>query len=102
MRTRSVDPRPVTPRRMLAGRAVALGGVIAVAAACFGAARSGGSTPAPGATSTVSTAPSQGVPAAELAAARTHIKHVILLIKENRTFDTMFGRFRGADGATTG
>src|SRR5439155_13887060 len=30
------------------------------------------------------------------------IKHVIFLVKENRTFDTYFGRYPGADGATTG
>jgi phospholipase C len=30
--------------------------------------------------------------------ARRHIKHVIFLIKENRSFDTLFGRFPGADG----
>ena len=30
------------------------------------------------------------------------IKHVVYLIEENRTFDTMFGRFPGADGATFG
>jgi phospholipase C len=30
--------------------------------------------------------------------ARGHIKHVIFLIKENRSFDTLFGRFPGADG----
>lgn len=30
--------------------------------------------------------------------ARAHIKHVIFLIKENRSFDTLFGRFPGADG----
>jgi phospholipase C len=32
----------------------------------------------------------------------TPIKHVVFLIKENRTFDNMFGMFPGADGATTG
>jgi phospholipase C len=32
--------------------------------------------------------------------ARTKIKHVVFVIKENRTFDTLFGRFPGADGAT--
>ena len=36
----------------------------------------------------------------ELAGRR--IEHVVYLIKENRTFDHMFGRFPGADGATTG
>ena len=30
------------------------------------------------------------------------IKHVVFLVKENRTFDNYFGRFPGANGATTG
>jgi phospholipase C len=30
------------------------------------------------------------------------IKHVVFIIKENRTFDTFFGRYPGADGTTTG
>jgi len=34
--------------------------------------------------------------------ARQHLKHVVFLIKENRTFDNYFGRFPGADGATRG
>ena len=29
------------------------------------------------------------------------IKHIIFIIKENRTFDSMFGTFPGANGATT-
>ncbi|HEX9718026.1 MAG TPA: alkaline phosphatase family protein [Actinomycetota bacterium] len=33
---------------------------------------------------------------------RWPIKHVVFVIKENRTFDNMFGRFPGANGATTG
>jgi phospholipase C len=37
-----------------------------------------------------------------VAKAQRRIEHVIYLIKENRTFDHMFGRFPGADGATTG
>lgn len=36
------------------------------------------------------------------AAARRKIKHFVFLVKENRTFDTLFGRFPGADGATVG
>ena len=40
--------------------------------------------------------------AATVAAARRHLKHMVFLVKENRTFDTYFGRFPGADGATTG
>ena len=34
--------------------------------------------------------------------ARSKIKHIVFLIKENRTFDTLFGTFPGADGTTTG
>jgi phospholipase C len=30
------------------------------------------------------------------------IEHIVFIIKENRTFDTYFGTFPGADGATTG
>ena len=34
--------------------------------------------------------------------ARRHLKHIVFIIKENRTFDTYFGAFPGADGARTG
>ncbi len=37
-----------------------------------------------------------------VALAREKIRHVVYLVKENRTFDTMFGRFPGADGVTEG
>ncbi|MEW6058686.1 MAG: alkaline phosphatase family protein [Actinomycetota bacterium] len=33
---------------------------------------------------------------------RWPIKHIVFVIKENRTFDNMYGRFPGADGVTTG
>ncbi len=33
---------------------------------------------------------------------RSRIQHIVFLIKENRSFDTYFGTFPGADGATTG
>src|SRR5690348_8589622 len=29
------------------------------------------------------------------------IKHVVFIVKENRTFDNLFGRYPGADGTTT-
>src|SRR5205823_10338106 len=61
--------------------------------------RTGGSAqPAPSASSSAASAATDR----QLALARHKIKHVVFLIKENRTFDTMFGRFPGADGATTG
>jgi phospholipase C len=34
--------------------------------------------------------------------ARKKIKHFVFILKENRTFDHMFGRFPGADGVTEG
>ena len=40
--------------------------------------------------------------AAKVEQAREHIEHVVFIVKENRTFDHMFGRFPGADGVTTG
>jgi phospholipase C len=32
----------------------------------------------------------------------TAIQHIVFIVKENRTFDSYFGTFPGADGATTG
>jgi phospholipase C len=40
--------------------------------------------------------------AAQWRLARRKITHVVYLVKENRTFDTFFGTFPGADGATRG
>jgi phospholipase C len=37
-----------------------------------------------------------------LDAFRTKIQQIVFLIKENRRFDTYFGTFPGADGATSG
>jgi phospholipase C len=61
---------------------------------------SGIATP-PAASQTVSAALPTGVDAASLDT-RWPIKHVVFLIKENRSFDNLFGRFPHADGATTG
>src|SRR5712691_1681512 len=33
--------------------------------------------------------------------ASTPIKHIVIMVKENRSFDNLFGTFPGADGATT-
>jgi phospholipase C len=41
-------------------------------------------------------------PGREAAPERSPIQHVVFIIKENRTFDHFFGRYPGADGATTG
>jgi phospholipase C len=39
---------------------------------------------------------------ANLAAMRSKIQHIVFLLKENRSFDTYFGTFPGAEGATSG
>ena len=61
-----------------------------------GTTQAGGQTPgeSPGGSS-----PSASV---TIAPGTTPIKHVVFLIKENLTFDTYFGKYPGADGATTG
>ncbi|MEP6758490.1 MAG: alkaline phosphatase family protein [Actinomycetota bacterium] len=66
----------------------------------------GSATPTPAAT-TPATSPS-ATPGQELdraaqwKLARRKITNVVYLVKENRTFDHLFGTFPGADGATTG
>src|SRR5688572_15870462 len=71
--------------------------VLALASACTGADPAiGERTPSP---SDRSPDPSAEPPAAPT---RFPIKHVVFLIKENRSFDNLFGRFPGANGATVG
>ena len=40
--------------------------------------------------------------AAALVGLRSKIQHIVFLVKENRSFDTYFGTFPGAEGATSG
>ena len=87
------------PTRLLVGAAV----LTVLAVACIGGADRPSSIPTdldPGAVQP-SGFTTQSDPAL-VAAARAKIKHVVFLVKENRTFDTMFGTFPGADGATSG
>src|SRR5689334_19434640 len=46
--------------------------------------------------------PDSPLPRATLASFRSRIQHIVFIIKENRSFDTYFGTYPGADGATTG
>jgi phospholipase C len=41
-------------------------------------------------------------PHSQLRLAKREIEHVVFIVKENRTFDHLYGRFPGADGATQG
>jgi phospholipase C len=76
---------------------------LVVAGACVGG-REASPTPSltPPPTATASADPAPHADDAQVALARAHIRHVVFIVKENRTFDTMFGRYPGADGATTG
>src|ERR671938_1203001 len=38
---------------------------------------------------------------AVVAQARARIKHIVFVLLENHSFDSVFGRFPGAEGATT-
>ena len=74
-----------------------------VLAACTGDGTASSSFPAvldPG--EATSLAPASPSDPALVAAAQDKIKHIVFVIKENRTFDNYFGQFPGADGATTG
>jgi phospholipase C len=78
--------------------------LVALSAACGGTGSA--SMPSQAAPSSASSAsPPAPVPAAvDATAVRTRwpIKHVVFLIKENRTFDHLFGTFPGARGVTVG
>jgi phospholipase C len=70
-------------------RAVALTGLVAVAA-CAPLHNAGGSLPTlPGSFNNLRASP-------------THIGHVVIVVQENRSFDNLFATFPGADGATEG
>jgi phospholipase C len=65
--------------------------------------RDGGPPTAPGAAA-ASPSPGAGdpTPGAEDAAEDIPIKHIVFIIKENRTFDNYFARYPGAEGTDTG
>jgi phospholipase C len=52
-----------------------------------------------GASGTAASSPTASVAAGQPG---NPIKHVIFIVKENRSFDNYFGKYPGADGATTG
>jgi phospholipase C len=88
-------------RRLLVRSALAVFAAVTVFVACT---RSSGSSfpsalePA----DVTSVAPATPSDPALVDLARSKIKHVIFVVKENRTFDNYFGLFPGANGATTG
>jgi phospholipase C len=92
------------PNRRAAAIALIVSGI--VAAGCTRAGTQSVDSPTPttpdlSATPTVSASPARTVDASSFET-RWPIKHVVFLIKENRTFDNLFGRFPGANGVTVG
>jgi phospholipase C len=80
---------------------------VLVAAGCVSRAAPETSPPAPARSSAASTesarpSASSGNSPIRQGGTRWPIKHVVFLIKENRTFDNLFGTFPGADGVSVG
>jgi phospholipase C len=93
--------RPAVPARPSGRLSLGVAAVISTSLACTAATSSTGSPTAGTGSSTAASPTSLAGPDGEeeqLAVARSHIEHVVFLIKENRSFDTLFGRFPGADG----
>jgi phospholipase C len=100
---------PVPPLRL---RSVALTGVVVFAIACSATPSDGPRTSPTTAAAPVSPTSSAAAPVnspgssteamAESFKTRWPIKHVVFLIKENRTFDNLFGTFPGANGQSWG
>jgi phospholipase C len=91
----------------VSGTRVRLGvAAILVAASCQAAPEARAPDPTTPATTpsplTTSPGPAHDARDELVALAGRKVRHVVYLIKENRTFDHMFGRFPGAEGATTG
>ena len=65
----------------------------AIAAACTAASgRTGQTSPTP------TGSPSPGPVLTKLEQAKEHLKHLVFIVQENRSFDHYFGTFPGADG----
>jgi phospholipase C len=69
--------------------------LVLVVAALIGCQRSGGSSGA----ASVAIQPSVSVPASSAPTFSGSIDHVFIIVKENHTFDNLFGSFPGADGS---
>jgi phospholipase C len=87
---RSMCSNPVRPPRTL----VALVLAAMLAAACSPASGESGSTTS----SPAGPSPSPGPELTKLEQAQSHLKHLIFIVQENRSFDHYFGTFPGANG----
>ena len=85
-------PNPARPRPILIAFALAA----MLAAACTSA--SGLTGPTPSGTAGPSGSPSPGPDLTKLEQAKEHLKHLVFIVQENRSFDHYFGTFPGAEG----
>ena len=107
IRPASTRRRRPTRRQIAARRAFAAIVVVLVAFLLWQFVPSGGGTKATGTKTPAAPSGSSGAVPTSTATAtivpgKNPIKHVIFLVKENHSFDNYFGRYPGADGATTG
>src|SRR4029450_10343147 len=87
MRSHHARPRPLLVALVLAA---------VLAAACPAA--SGQTGPTPTGTAGPSGSPSPGPEQTKLEQAKAHLKHLVFIVQENRSFDHYFGTFPGAEG----
>ena len=92
--------RSYVGRVLTAGAFVALGVASALFESASPEAAPQAPTPVPPAVQHIRVRPAPNPPQVE--AFRSKIQHIVFIVKENRSFDTYFGTFPGADGTTTG
>ena len=93
---------PLHPRALPWVAAILGLGLIAAACSTSEAEPRPTTSPVPSPSPSVSSTGSPDVFDATALETSTPIKHVVFLIKENRTFDNLFGTFPGANGVSTG
>ncbi|HZD17933.1 MAG TPA: alkaline phosphatase family protein [Actinomycetota bacterium] len=96
--------KPSVPRVLVAAALLLALGMIAAACSTSGASEDG-SPPSSGPSAAATGSEPPRAPErfdAQALPTQTPIKHVVFLIKENRTFDHLFGTFPGANGVTVG
>jgi phospholipase C len=104
--SRRTSPPPRGPTRRSARLLVLAIAAVLIGAACHSAPGNlsvAATTPAATAQPSATPPPAAGdARPATVRRLRSKIRNVVFIVKENRTFDNLFGRFPGADGATTG
>jgi phospholipase C len=96
------SPRPSSRPLGLAAASLAFALLVAACSTAEGDPRGSGSPSPSWSPSVITTGSAEGGFDATALETATPIKHVVFLIKENRSFDEMFGTFPGVDGTRVG